>query len=145
MSRIRGQEVTIRITVDGRPQEGTWLKVKDFTVTNRTDIIEENYIGELQTDLDEMHHGFDLSFSVDMQDAEIVKFLRDSVSRQESQDGLPTVTINVLYSFRDGSNPIGETYFDTIMVVSEQSFGGRTEYVSYSIDAKAKRRAVLDL
>lgn len=144
-AQIRGQEVTIRITVDGQPLSGSWLKVKDFTVTPRTDLVEENYLGELQADLDVMHHGFDFSFSVDMRDRQVMDYISDLVQREEEQLGCPTVTLNVLYAFRDGSNPVGETYFDAVMKVADHSFGGRTEYVSYSVEGKAKRRSVLEL
>lgn len=145
MARIRGQEVTIRVTVDGRPQAGTWAKVKDFTVTPRTELVEEEYLGEQHTDLDKQHNGFDLAFSVDMQDRALIDFLSEEISGEENQDALRSVTINVLYAFRDGTDPVGETYFDAVLKVADQSFGGRQEYVSYSVEGKAKRRAVLEL
>lgn len=145
MGRIRGQEVTIRVTVDGQPQQGTWAKVKDFTVTPRTELVEEEYLGEQHTDLDKQHNGFDIAFSVDMQDRSLIDFLTQEISGEENQDALRSVTINVLYAFRDGANPVGETYFDAVLKVADQSFGGRQEYVSYSIEGKAKRRAVLEL
>ncbi len=145
MGRIRGQEVTIKVAVDGEPQKGTWAKVKDFTVTPRTEIVEEEYLGELLTDLDKIHNGFDLSFSVDMQDSALIDFLSQEISGDANQDALRSVTITVLYAFRDGSAPVGETYFDAVLKVADQSFGGRQEYVSYSIEGKAKRRAVLPL
>ena len=50
--RTRGQEATLRVTVDGETQDGSWFKVKDFTATPREDIIEEDYLGELESDLD---------------------------------------------------------------------------------------------
>jgi len=144
-AQLRGQEATIRVTVDGNALTGSWLKVKDFTVTPQTDIIKENYLGEYQPDGDRMHNGFDLSFSIDMRDREVMDFISRSIQEEENQLGCPNVTINVIYAFRDGSDAVGETYFDVVMKVADQSFGGRTEYISYSIEAYAKRRSVLEL
>ncbi len=141
---IRGQEVSIRVAVEGQPQSGTWAKVKDFTMTERTEYLEIDYLGEYQTDLDRQHSGFDLSFNVDMQDRALIDFITEEISREENQELPRSITIMVIYSFRNG-DPVGETYFDVVLKVNDQSFGSRTEYVSYSIEGKAKRRAVLNL
>ena len=143
--RTRGQEVQIRVLVDGEQQEGSWFKVKDFTATPRHDLIEEDYLGEAATDLDEQYHGFDLAWSVDVQDPNVIDFLTDIIGR--SQNGLahPTVTVNVLYTFREGSLPRMESYQDCFLKVGETSLSGRKEYVTNSFEAKAKTRNVLAL
>lgn len=145
MGRIRGQEVTIRVSIDGKPQQGTWAKVKDFSVTPRTEIKEEEYLGEQHTDLDKIHSGFDFSFSVDMQDRELIDFLSQEIDGENNQDALRSMNLVVMYAFRDGSSPVGESYSGAVIKVSEQSFGGRQEYVSYSIEGKAKTRKVLEI
>jgi len=142
---IRGQEVSIHVTVDGRAQEGTWAKVKDFTVTPRTELIEQNYLGEYYTDLDKQYSGFDFSFSVDMQDRNLIDFLNEESQRERTQQTPRRITIQVIYSFRDGQPPVGETYFDAVMKISDQSIGGRDEYVSVSVEGKAKSRSALTL
>jgi len=144
MSRIRGQEVTIRISVDGKPQEGTWARVKDFSVSERTELVEENYVGDQYTSLDRMRNGYDLSFTVDMQDRSVIDFIDSDINNEENQDALPAVTISVLYSFRDGTSPVGEVYYDAVLKIAEQSMT-REEYVSYSIEAKAQRKKVLEI
>ena len=57
--KMRGEEAVIKISVDGIQQSGTMIKVTDFTATPRTDINEDDYLGEAETDLDIQHHGWD--------------------------------------------------------------------------------------
>lgn len=142
---IRGQEVSIHVTVEGEAQEGSWSKVKDFTVTPRTELIEADYLGQYYTDVDKQYSGFDFSFNLDMQDRNLIDFLNQESERERLQQTPRRVTIQVIYSFRDASGPVGETYFDAVLKVSDQSMGSRTEYVSVSVEGKAKRRSALSL
>lgn len=144
--RLRGQEATIRITVEGESQTGSWFKVKDFTATPRQDLIEEDYLGELESDLDIQHHGYDLAFSVDVQDRKILDYVSEIVRREQEQEDHPVITINVIYAFR-GSNglPVAESYYDVFLKVNENSIGGRKEYITASFEGKAKKRSVLSL
>lgn len=144
--RTRGQEATLRITVDGETQDGSWFKVKDFSATPRQDLTEEDYLGELESDLDIQHHGFDLNFSVDIQDRKVMDFLTDVVSREQSQLAHPVITINVIYAFRgNNGNAVAESYYDVFLKVNENSIGGRKEYITASFEGKCKKRALLSL
>jgi len=144
--RIRGAEATLRITVDGESQTGSWLKVKDFKSSARQDIVETDYLGELETDLDLQHHGFDLSFSVDIQDRKVMDFLTKVVDREAIQRAHPSITINVIYAFRgNNGEPVSETFYNVILKVNETSAGGRKDYVNTSFEGKAKKRQVLVL
>lgn len=144
-SRIRGQETTLQILVDGEPQVGSWVKVNDFTVTARQEITEEEYLGEDATDHDFRHSGWDLAFSLNMEDASTISFLEDIVSREALHLPHPNITINATYAFRDGQTQVMESYYDVFLMISEQSAGGRTEFVTVSVEGKAKRRNVLQL
>lgn len=143
-TRLRGQETTIRVTVDGELQEGSWFKVKDFNASPRQDLIEEDYLGEFASDLDMQHHGYDLAFSVDVQDRNVIDFLSKLVANEEARVRHPRITVTVTYAFRDGS-VVAEAYYDVFLKVNEQSIGGRKEYVSASFEGKAKKRTVLDV
>lgn len=144
--RLRGQEATIRVTVDGFTQSGSWFKVKDFTATPRQDLTEEDYLGELESDLDIQHHGYDLGFSVDIQDRKVIDFITNIVSREQLQQAHPAITITVIYAYRaNNGNPVAESYYDVFLKVNETSVGGRKEYISSSFEGKAKKRAVLSI
>src|SRR4051812_4078131 len=117
-ARIRGQELTLRVSVDGETQRGSFFKVTEFMVRPRQDIVEDDFLGELETDLDFQHHGFDGSFSVHFQDAVTLEFLDDIVANEEQLLPHPSITITALYSFREpGVAGRAEVYHDCFLAV----------------------------
>lgn len=142
--RIRGSEVTMRVAVDGVTAGGSMFKVTDFTVTPRQDLQEADYMGEPETDLDVMHHGYDLSWSVDMLDATTIDLLDDIAQRNENHLAPQDITITVIYTFRtQGSGGRIVVYHDCVMKQDEEGFSGRKERVKTKYTAKAKKRETL--
>lgn len=142
--RIRGQEVTVRVVVDGEVQPGSFFKVTEFTTAMRTDINEEPFLGELEDDLDIQHHGFDFSFTVQNEDAATLEFLSTIIGREQNAEQHPDITLTVIYNYREpGVQDRVEVFHDVFLKVNEQSFGGRKEYVTTSLEGKAKRRSLL--
>lgn len=143
-ARIRGSEATVRFAVDGQLQEGSFFKVKDFTLTPRTDIKEEDYIGELETDLDVQHHGFDFSFSIDNQDEKPLELMALIVDREQNQLAHPNITGTVIYAYREaGANNKAQVMHECFVKIDEQGFSGRKDYVSTKITGKCKRVSLL--
>lgn len=147
--RLRGQEATLRIAVDGQTQAGTMFKVKDFNVTPRQDIQETDYTGEDETDLDFQHHGFDLSWSVDMLDDTTIKLLSKLIDRELAHQKHPEITATVIYAFREGAAVGGGKvvvyHTNFILKQGEEGFSGRKEYVHVKFEAKCKKRDVLEV
>ena len=142
--RIRGQEATIRINVDGEIQEGTFFKVPDFTVTPRQDLVETPFLGETEDDIDFQHHGYDFSFSVQNQDEKALEFLSTIVDREAAHEQHPKITLVVIYAFRAGlGKDKAEVYRDVFLKIGEQGFSGRKEYVTTSFEGKCKKRSLL--
>jgi len=141
-ARTRGQEATVRVAVDGQIQPGSFFKVNDFTVTPRTDLVEKDYLGELETDIDIQHHGFDFAWSVDNQDELPLNFLSDIVDREQNQERHPDITITVIYAYREaGAVNQAEVYHDVFLKVAEQGFAGRKEYLTTGFEGKCKKRS----
>lgn len=143
--RLRGQEATLRVTVNGETQEGSFFKVKDLTISPKQDITEEDYLGEVTSDFDIQHSGFDISFSVDMLDRSTIDFLSTIVANEEAQLAHPEITLNVLYAFRAGVDAVAESYYGVILKIADTSFGGRKEYTTVSFEGMAKKRSVISL
>lgn len=142
--RQRGQEITVRVAVDGLVQSGSFFKVKEFTITPRGEIVEEDYLGEDVSDLDNRHDGYDFAFTVDDQDAKTIRFLDTLVAREEAHQNQPDITITVLNRYRErGERPVAEVLYDCKMRVSSRGFKGRKEYVSTEFEGKAKRKVTL--
>lgn len=140
--RQRGQEITVRIAVEGVVQPGSFFKVTEFTTTPRTDINEEDFLGELESDLDIQHHGFDFAFSVQIQDQAVLNFLTNIVAREQAAQIHPDISITVIHVYRQpGAVNQVEVYHDVFLKVNENGFSGRKEYVTASFEGKAKRRS----
>jgi hypothetical protein len=146
-SRIRGQEATLSFAVDGERLAGSFVKVTDFTVTPRTDLVETPYLGEDEDDIDIQHHGFDLGWSVDMLDASTIGFLSMIVDAASNRRAMPALTVLVMYKFREGALAGGGRnvlYHDNLLIKqADEGFGGRKEYVKVKYEAKCKKRQVL--
>lgn len=143
--KMRGADATIRLAVDGVVQEGSMFKVTDFTATPRTDINEDDYLGELETDLDIQHHGWDLGFSVDYTDAKAIDICEEIIARERDHDRHPDVTMTVLYTFREpGARAKIAVYHGIILKQDEEGFGGRKEKVKGKFSGKCKKRTVLN-
>jgi hypothetical protein len=140
---IRGQEATLRVAVDGEVQTGSFFNVNDLTVSERGELKEVAYLGELVDKVDYQHNGWDLSFSVNVQDDKALDFLTDIVDREHSAVNHPNITITVMYKFRDGTATRVEVFYNCALRVNETSFGSRTDYIKTSFEAKAERRTVL--
>lgn len=143
-ARIRGEEVTLKVAVDGRVLEGSMLKVKDFKVTPRTDLNEEDYLGEQESDIDIQHHGFDLSWSVDQEDSVALDFFQDIIAREQAHTAHPDITITAIYVYRiTGVRPKIVTFRGCYVKQNDDNAGGRKERVTASFEAKCKRRSVI--
>lgn len=143
--KMRGAELTMRISVDGIQQVGSLIKLTDFTINPRTDIVEDDYLGEKETDLDIQHHGFDGSFTIDYQDAEGLALADDIIEREINNEEHPQIVITVIYTFREpGARGKIATYFEVFMKQDEEGAGGRKEKVKGKFSFKAKRRKVMN-
>jgi len=142
--RIRGQEITLRFSVDGQTLAGSFVKVSEFTITPRTDLNEEGFLGELEDDIDPQHHGFDFAFTIHNLDELALNFLSTIVAREQNQQAHPDITMTVFYAYRGGlGNDQVEVYHDVFLKVNEMGFGGRKEYVTTSFEGKCKKRSQL--
>lgn len=143
-ARIRGQEITARVAIDGQTQDGSFFKIEELTITPRQDLVEKDYLGELESDLDFQHHGFDVSFSVDNQDEKTLDLLTTIIDRETTQTKHPDVTLTVIYTYREpGASNRVEVFQEGFIKVADHGFPGRKEYVKTRYEAKFKRRSVL--
>lgn len=145
--RMRGQEATLRVAVDGVVQAGSMFKVKDFTFTPRQDLTETSYVGEDEDDLDFQHHGFDLSWTVDLLDATTIDLLTTLVQREQNHQRHPEITITVIYAFREGAAAGGGRvvvyHGNLVLKQGDESASGRKDYIGVKYEAKCKKRSVL--
>jgi hypothetical protein len=137
--RIRGQEATIQVIVDGDLKTGSFGKVTNFTLTPRQDVMEQDYLGEQLTDLDFQHHGYDFEFEMHNQDGKAWDVLQTIVTREADRLPHPAVNVVVTLSYRE--SPMGTTVIllgQCFMKMDSFGFSGRKEYVSARWSGKCK-------
>jgi hypothetical protein len=141
---VRGSDTTVRVSISGVPQSGTFLRCKSFTVTPRTDLVEDDYLGEAQTELDIQHHGWDVGFSCDEDDASASRFA-DQLARLEEQHQRPQeVTITAMTVYRDGrTRPVIEVFPEVMLKLGSRGYGGRKERVTNEFEGKCKVRRLI--
>lgn len=137
--RIRGQEASIQVIVDGDLKQGSFAKVMNFNLTPRTDITETPFLGELEDDLDIQHHGYDFDFEIHHQDAQAFELLQTYVAREATQTAYPSVNIVVTIAFRSLAEPALVFVMEkSFMKLDNYTFGGRKEYVNSKFSGKCK-------
>lgn len=126
--RTRGSEVTAQVIIDGDLKNGSWAKVTEWSITPRQEVQETGFMGELEDDLDFMHHGYDFDMSFQELDQKLRDVLLDLVSREQARSAYPDVQITLTIKHRAGSP--GETLvlencvfkFDSITGASKKDF-----------------------
>lgn len=138
---IRGQEVVIKVSVDGQTGDGSWTRVTDWTVTPRTEFKESDYLGESTSDIDVQHNGFDLAFNADMEDANIAAFVDTIVDREAMHLPHPNITITqIVQPRKSGIKGWAWLYTKVKMKVDSEQSKGRKEQVSMALSGKCRTR-----
>lgn len=136
--RIRGQEVTIQVVIDGSIKAGSLAQVMEFQLNPRTDITETPFLGEIEDDLDIMHHGYDFEFTVHEKDGTVRDILLDIVAREQDRTAHPAVNVVVTYAYRAGTASKSIVLENCFLKVDRMDIGGRKEYVSNRFSGKCK-------
>ncbi len=144
LTRIRGQEATIRIsTVDhlgvNLPLEGSFFKVRDFTWNVDDEIKKDGFLGEIADDLDHQVHGFDGSFSIDKADGAATAYTRRLVAASLASVAPPIATIMVISKFRDVGIPRDKVIFaEGILRMATEAIASRKDFVNNAFEWSAK-------
>ncbi len=143
-SPTRGQEVTIRVAVEGDPKQGSMLRVNNFTATPQQELPELDYLGETETDYDFQHNGFSLQWEIHQDDAESIDMLDAAVNRERAHLAPQPVTVTVIYEYRDpGTTGRIVVYHQAKIMQGDEGFKGRKDHNSVQFTCKARRRSTL--
>lgn len=137
--RIRGQEASLQVIIDGELQVGSFTKVTNFNLTPRTDLVETPFLGEVEDDLDIQHHGYDFDFEIHYQDSKAFALLQKIVAREQDSLAHPNVNLVVTLTYRSLLEPSLTFVLEKAFVKMDNlSFGGRKEYVNSKFTGKCK-------
>lgn len=141
--KARGQDLTLKITIDGQPKKGSWLKVKNFQSTSRTEIKTQGYLGETEDDLDIFHSGFDISFEIDNIDEQSLLYMRTLAQREKDGTAPQRVTILAINNYRENAKIVGENFIDVFLKVDDQNAGSRDANITTKFSGKCKTKALV--
>lgn len=130
--RLKGQEVQIQVTQDGAVLSA-FNAIASFNDNQKSEKIEQGYLGETTNRHDDIYNGFDGSFDFHMENSQWTAFSAAVIARQRRQQ--PSIVFNVI---RVDLYPNGETftrtYLDVMFGPLPNTIGSRGDYVTGSID-----------
>lgn len=143
--RIRGQEQTLQVIVEGQDQVGTFLNVTDWTVTPRADLVETDIVGQDETSLDVQYHGVDFKFTVQEEDSKARQFFSDMMDRQRNRERPQKIIIIAHNTYRDSTDPENNMVItNAVMIPTEFGNSGRKEYSKVPFSGKGRIASVVD-
>lgn len=138
--RIRGKEATVQLVVDGDLKGGSFVKVTEFDLTPRTDIVEQAFVGEVEDDLDINHKGYDFTFSTHMQDSKTIKLFLAIVDRERARKAHPAINLVVTFQYRSATEPAETIVLENcFMKMDSAKIGGGNEYIATPWSGKCKK------
>lgn len=142
-TRIRGQEVSIRITRANRI-ETTLTAIKDFTVQWDFASSEEGYLGETTMRKDMIFNGMSGSMTIDAEGQEMLLFIEFLKQKAQRKIDINENQVNATarFTFPNGQTPrllIRDMEFDGVPFAA----GSRDAYVNGTFPWKAEDSRVL--
>jgi hypothetical protein len=136
--RIRGQEATVQVVVNGDLKGGSFARVTDFNLTPRTEVVEADFLGQVETDIELQHNGFDFDFSIQEEDKLARDYLFQIVASEKNRTRPPVVNVVVTFAYRDGNASQTIVLQSCTMKLDSLSVGGRKDYVVNKFSGKCK-------
>ncbi len=128
--RIRGQEATIRIIVDGNERDGSFHKLENFKLTPKDENPTTDFLGEKVSSGDYRHDGYEFAFTTHEEDKKILDLHALQVANEEASLPPPDITIIVITKYRDPANPsVTVSMEECVMKLDDRDAGGRKDYV----------------
>lgn len=143
--RIRGQEQTLQVIVEGQDQTGTFVNVTNVQITPRIDNVETDFVGQDESDLDQQYHGVDFEFTVQEQDSKARAFLGELIARQQNRERPQKITLIFHNEYRDSSEPSNNLHvYQAIMKPDAFGSSGRKNYSEVKFSGKGKTIESID-
>lgn len=139
--RSRGQETTLLFVVDGVQLDGSFTKVRSWKITPRAELPESDFVGESESEVDFMHHGFDFSCEIDTLDAKALDLYDAIVAANAAGTPLPRIDITAITSFRNPAiKPRVDVCESTRLKLDGYEVGSRKDYVKSTLSGKFKTK-----
>lgn len=143
--RIRGQETSLQVTIDGELQTGSFAKVEGFDWNPLDDLPASQFIGESEADFDTQHDGYEMKFTIHEKDNSAVEnVLLQYVNALQNGTTMPKIVLTFIKRYRDPAIPARTLVFQSVALkMDSQSAGDRKGYVKSTFSGKCRRMKVV--
>jgi hypothetical protein len=139
----KGLHRTLVLVVDGVQQAGSFAKARSFEATPDASIMKTEHLGESESEVDLMHHGWDGKFTLEEEDAAAAKVYEKYVTASADGTTMPRVSLMEIRRYVDPAIlPETLLYEEMVLKLDNETASGRKEYnlASFSFSAKRRKR-----
>lgn len=137
----KGLHRTLALIVNGQQQPGSFVKVRTFSAKPDAAIMKTDHLGEALSEVDVMHHGWDISFTIEEEDANAAKYYEKVTASSEAGTTLPRVDLIEIRNYVDPSVlPETFVYGELVLKMDSDDSSGRKEYTTMSFSGACKTR-----
>lgn len=141
--RARGQEVQLRVTLNGQIQR-TFTAVENLTITPNIEMLQKGYLGDSSDRLDEIYKGCSVEWSMDPEGGEMFQLIDTLIDRAARRTAQSAAHVNIVatFNFPNGKRirwTLPDVKFGDIPV----SVPGRDQYVNGKFTAKCEGKPLL--
>jgi len=131
-TRLKGQEVEVRLIKSGSIEKSL-TDVVSFEFNPKLEIKSQGYLGETTDRHDDVYGGCTGKLTLHLERSAAAAFVRNLIERARRR--LPSFAVNILatVSFPDGET-LRVLFPDCKFGAPPTSFGGRSEYVTLTLD-----------
>lgn len=133
--RIKGQDVSVILTVNGVPQ-ATLADVRSFEVSSQLEILREGYLGETTDRRDDIFRGVKGKIEFHFETPDIFTLTQTLIQRARQRSPGVKVNVKATLQFPNGTQKlvmVPDVYFGEIPV----NFGSRSDYGMATLDFEA--------
>jgi hypothetical protein len=140
--RIKGQEVSIAITLDGALQTQIDT-IQSADIEMELDLLQEGYIGETSDRVDSVYKTISISVTGHANSQAYIE-LADAIARraQRRSGGALRIDLVGTFAFPNGDFPslvIPDVFFESIPF----NIGGRDEYVEFTLSGRGSNYTII--
>ena len=139
VNSIRGQEVALRVIVDGVPLTKSFERVVGFDMTPRIDNLDVEFVGETSDETDQQFHGWDFTFTVQDEDSGLFALIDLIIARSELSLPPPTVDIVAIFKYRTPGRPsVTRVLERAVIKLDSHGAQGRKAYINAPWSGKCR-------
>jgi hypothetical protein len=142
-NNIRGQEVTVQMTMDGKDLEGPSFRVLSFEVTPNDTNTETDFLGETTPDGDTLKRGFHFSMETQEGDSRAEEIADKQQANQDAYLPPPEIMFTVTKQYRTPGAGAKTYLYSEISMKKDSNGSDGKEYVKNKYSGFAKKREPL--